>query len=44
MAMERDMIVRALEDCGGNRMAAARQLGISSTTLWRRLKEMGLCP
>lgn len=44
VAMERDMIVQALEDCGGNKAAAAHRLGISSTTLWRRLKEMGLCP
>ncbi|MBB5392080.1 MULTISPECIES: propionate catabolism operon regulatory protein PrpR [unclassified Herbaspirillum] len=30
-----------LQRCGGNRAAAARQLGISRTTLWRKLKEAG---
>ena len=29
----------ALALCQGDRQAAARQLGISRTTLWRRLKE-----
>lgn len=34
--------VRAvLRECGGNRAQAARMLGISRTTLWRRLREMG---
>ena len=41
--MEREMIVRALEECGGNRVSAARQLGISPTTLWRRLKNTEPC-
>jgi len=30
-------IHRVLEQCGGNRTAACRQLGISRSTLWRRL-------
>jgi len=30
----------AMEQFGGDRSAVARELGISSTTLWRRLKEM----
>ncbi len=42
--MEREMILRALGQCQGNRTAAARRLGISSSTLWRRLKEFGICP
>jgi DNA-binding NtrC family response regulator len=33
---------RALESCRWNRTAAARRLGISRTTLWRRLREAGL--
>lgn len=40
--MERILIKRALEDNKGNRQAAADKLGISLSTLWRRLKEMGM--
>jgi Transcriptional regulator containing PAS, AAA-type ATPase, and DNA-binding domains len=29
----------ALAQCGGDRSAAARYLGVSRTTFWRRLKE-----
>ncbi|WP_419784895.1 sigma 54-interacting transcriptional regulator [Pseudodesulfovibrio sp.] len=32
-------IYRTLEECGGNRAETARRLGISTTTLWRRLRE-----
>jgi two-component system response regulator HydG len=39
---ERAMIVRALERTGGNRVQAARDLGISRRTLHRRLHELGL--
>lgn len=42
--MERSMILRTLEACDGNRNATARRLGISPTTLWRRLKDLGVCP
>jgi propionate catabolism operon transcriptional regulator len=35
-ALEREVIERALAECGGNRAAAAARLGISRTTLWRR--------
>jgi len=34
---ERDQIRRVLVECGGDRAAAAKRLGISRTTLWRRL-------
>ncbi len=40
--MGRILIKRALEDNKGNRQAAADKLGISLSTLWRRLKEMGM--
>ena len=37
-------IIEALSKHGGNRQAAARELGISTTTLWRRMKEFGISP
>jgi two-component system, NtrC family, response regulator AtoC len=39
---ERRLIVRALEECGGNRTEAAKKLGISRRTLHRRLNELQL--
>ena len=36
------LILRALEDCRGNRTDAARMLGISRRTLHRRLKELNI--
>lgn len=38
---QRDVILRVLDEVGGRRDEAARRLGISRTTLWRRLKEIG---
>lgn len=35
---ERDVIEAALAACGGDRTAACRMLGISRSTLWRRLR------
>jgi len=35
-------LLRALREAGGNRAAAARALGISRSTLWRRLRQKGL--
>jgi transcriptional regulator with PAS, ATPase and Fis domain len=35
-------ILRALQRAGGNRERAARVLGISRVTLWRRIKALGL--
>jgi transcriptional regulator of acetoin/glycerol metabolism len=32
-------IRKAMEECGGNVSAAARRLGISRNTLYRKLKE-----
>ncbi|RLB22808.1 MAG: Fis family transcriptional regulator [Deltaproteobacteria bacterium] len=43
LATEEAQIIRsALEKHGGNRVAAARELGISRTTLWRKIKKYGL--
>ena len=39
---ERQLIERALQDCGGNRTEAAKRLGISRRTLHRKLKSYGL--
>jgi DNA-binding NtrC family response regulator len=39
---ERDAIVRALRQAGGVRTRAAALLGMSRTTLWRKMKEYGI--
>jgi len=39
---ERELIAEALRRTGNNKHEAARVLGISRTTLWRRLKQMKL--
>ncbi len=41
-AMERILIADALRRHGGNRTAAARELGINASTLFRKLKSMGM--
>ncbi len=38
----REGIAEALRRSGGNRTLAARSLGVSRVTLWKRIKEMGL--
>ena len=37
-ALEQELIQRVLEQCNGKPKLAAKRLGISRTTLWRRLK------
>ncbi len=39
---EREKIKMVLEQVGGNRSLAARMLGMHRTTLWRKLKELGI--
>jgi sigma-54 dependent transcriptional regulator, acetoin dehydrogenase operon transcriptional activator AcoR len=41
-SMERDAIVRALTESGNNRAQAARSLGISRATIYRKIKEYGI--
>ena len=41
---ERETLMAALERSGGNRLAAARELGIHKTTLHRKIKALGVTP
>jgi DNA-binding NtrC family response regulator len=38
---ERALIMKVLEESGGNKAQAARRLGMSRTTLWKRLSQPG---
>ena len=40
--VEKELVIRALKECEGNRTAAARKLGISRRTMHRKLHEFGL--
>ena len=40
--MERRAIIRMLRETGGDKLQAARLLGIGKTTLYRKLKEYGI--
>ncbi|MCL4492989.1 MAG: sigma-54 dependent transcriptional regulator [Nitrospirae bacterium] len=40
--LERQKIIKALNDAGGKKMEAAKTLGISRKVLWRKLKEYGI--
>jgi two-component system response regulator AtoC/two-component system response regulator HupR/HoxA len=40
--MERRELCAALERCGGNKAEVARMLGIQRTTLYYRLKRLGI--
>ncbi|MBT7098504.1 hypothetical protein HN937_14085, partial [Candidatus Poribacteria bacterium] len=37
-ALEAELVRRAVDECGGSRERAAKRLGISRTTLWRKLR------
>jgi DNA-binding NtrC family response regulator len=39
--LERQAILRAVEEAGGDKLLAAKRLGIGKTTLYRKLKEYG---
>ena len=39
--LEKEAILRAVEEAGGDRILAARMLGIGKTTLYRKLREYG---
>jgi DNA-binding NtrC family response regulator len=41
---ERRCILRALENAAGNKLQAAEDLGISRSTLYKKMKELGLDP
>lgn len=41
-AIERDAIVKALHDAGGNRVQAAAALGIARSSLYRKLRSYGI--
>jgi sigma-54 dependent transcriptional regulator, acetoin dehydrogenase operon transcriptional activator AcoR len=40
--IERDAIVAALRDAGGNRVAAATALGLARSTLYRKIRQYGI--
>ena len=39
---ERDIILRALESCGGNKLRAAERLGVNLRTFHRRCAKLGI--
>jgi len=41
-ASEQEIILAALNEAGGNKSVAADKLGMSRTTLWKRLKQYGI--
>ncbi len=43
-AMERHTIVKVLEETKGDKIAAARILGIGKTTIYRKLRQYGQNP
>lgn len=41
-SIERDAIVQSLRDTGGNKVRAARAIGMSRATIYRRIREYGI--
>jgi PAS domain S-box-containing protein len=41
---ERTRLIQVLREAGGNQSAAARQLGVSRVTVWKRMKKYGIDP
>ena len=41
---ERDELLEVLKACGGNRSEAARRLGVSRVTIWKRMKKYSIEP
>jgi len=39
---EKEQIIQALEETGGNKAAAARKLGVSRVTMWKKTKKYGI--
>lgn len=39
---EKELIIKTLTKCGGNKAKAARELGIQRTTLYEKLRKYGL--
>jgi DNA-binding NtrC family response regulator len=37
--LEREYILEVLSECGGSRKNSAKRLGITTATLWRKLKQ-----
>ncbi|HYR05642.1 MAG TPA: sigma 54-interacting transcriptional regulator [Gallionella sp.] len=42
VGQEKDILLLALKETGGNKAAAAEKLGMSRTTLWKKLKQYGV--
>ena len=40
--MQRDAVVRALADAGGDKTRAARSLGMSRATIYRKIHDYGI--
>jgi len=38
----KEAIISLLDECSGNKSAVARKLGISRTTLYRKMEELGI--